>query len=199
MVEESENSEAENVIDYAETLKSALPDKNIEYLHGKMKEADKAAVLDAFAKGDTDILVSTTVVEVGIDVPNATFMMIENAERFGLAALHQLRGRVGRGEAQSYCVFMYGRDDERVKERLSVLNDSNDGFEIAMKDLKLRGPGDFFGIRQSGVMDFKLADVYQDGELMVEAGNHLKKLKSEGFDYREYKELEIPKDIELAI
>ena len=122
--------------------------------------------MEAFADGQIQILVSTTVIEVGINVPNATVMMVENAERFGLAQLHQLRGRVGRGREQSYCIFMSGSKGKETKKRLEVLNQSNDGFYIAEQDLKLRGPGDLFGIRQSGLMEFKIADVYQDAALL---------------------------------
>lgn len=168
MVEESENMEAENVMDYTEQLRSCLPfSVKTEYLHGKMKAKEKDAVMERFARNETQILVSTTVVEVGVNVPNATVMMIENAERFGLAQLHQLRGRVGRGKHQSYCIFMIGNDSKEARERLEVLNRSNDGFEIAREDLKLRGPGDFFGIRQSGEMQFQLADIFQDADLLT--------------------------------
>lgn len=183
MIEENEKQEMENVTDYARQLKEALPDVRIAYLHGRMTEEEKGTIMTAFANAHTDILVSTTVIEVGINVPNATFMLIENAERFGLATLHQLRGRVGRGDAQSYCVFMYGKETEKNKERLEVLNQSNNGFEIANEDLKLRGPGDFFGIRQSGEMDFKLADIYQDAELLTLAYNEFYKLKKESFAF----------------
>ena len=116
-----------------------------------------------------EILVSTTVIEVGVNVPNATVMMVENAERFGLAQLHQLRGRVGRGEHQSYCIFMQGNKEKETSKRLEILNKSNDGFYIAEEDLKLRGPGDFFGIRQSGLLEFKLGDIYQDGDILKAA------------------------------
>lgn len=157
----------ENVIDYGEKLKNTLPpDICVEILHGKMKAPDKKRIMDAFAAGNIHVLVSTTVIEVGINVPNATVMMIENAERFGLAQLHQLRGRIGRGKEQSYCIFINGSGREDANERLSILNKSNDGFFIAQEDLKLRGPGDLFGIRQSGVMAFKIADIYQDSSLL---------------------------------
>ena len=164
---ETETEGLENVVDYGEKLKKALPKEIcVEILHGKMKPADKKRIMEAFQEGHIHVLVSTTVIEVGINVPNATVMMIENAERFGLAQLHQLRGRIGRGKEQSYCIFINGSGKESSMERLSVLNKSNDGFFIAEEDLKLRGPGDLFGIRQSGAMEFKIADIYQDSELL---------------------------------
>ena len=169
MVEESEGMEAENVLDYTEKLRENLSsDIRIEYLHGKMKAKEKNVVMEAFAQGEIQVLVSTTVVEVGVNVPNATVMMVENAERFGLAQLHQLRGRVGRGEYQSYCIFIQG-NQEQVSKRLEILNKSNDGFYIAGEDLKLRGPGDLFGIRQSGDMEFKIGDIYNDSAILTRA------------------------------
>lgn len=170
MVEEGEIEGLENVIDYTAKLKERFGDRmQIAYLHGRMKPAEKNRLMEAFGKGDIDILVSTTVIEVGINVPNATVMMVENAERFGLAQLHQLRGRVGRGKEQSYCIFVSASDKKNTMERLSILNKSNDGFYIAGEDLKLRGPGDLFGIRQSGSMEFKIADIYQDAKELKEA------------------------------
>ena len=169
MVEENEELELENVIDYAEKLKKELPGIRVEYLHGKMKAVQKNEIMEAFGRNEIQVLVSTTVIEVGINVPNATVMMVENAERFGLSQLHQLRGRVGRGEHQSYCIFMSNSKGKDTKKRLEILNQSNDGFYIASEDLKLRGPGDLFGIRQSGDLQFSLGDVFTDASILKEA------------------------------
>lgn len=170
MVEESEAIEAENVTDYARMLQSELgKEVCVKALHGKMKQKEKDEIMEAFARNEIQVLVSTTVIEVGINVPNATVMMVENAERFGLAQLHQLRGRVGRGKHQSYCIFMSASKSKETKKRLEILNQSNDGFYIASEDLKLRGPGDLFGVRQSGLMDFRIGDVFQDAAILQKA------------------------------
>lgn len=172
MVEESEGLEAENVTDYIKKVRSSLSqDIRVEYLHGKMKAKDKNRIMEEFAAGEIQVLVSTTVVEVGVNVPNATVMMVENAERFGLAQLHQLRGRVGRGEYQSYCIFIQGNKEETTSRRLEILNKSNDGFYIAGEDLKLRGPGDLFGIRQSGLMEFRIGDIFNDADILKDASS----------------------------
>ena len=183
MVEDSEEIEAENVIDYTDTfrdeLRRYLPNVNVEYLHGKMNGSEKQSVMERFASHGIDVLVSTTVVEVGVNVPNATVMMVENAERFGLAQLHQLRGRVGRGKDQSYCIFISTMQNDEIKKRLNILASSNDGFEIARKDLELRGPGELFGTRQSGEIGFALADIYADASVMSDAADAVKQLLQE--------------------
>ena len=183
MVEESEGLEAENVTDYARKLQEILPGEiKVEILHGKMKPKEKNRIMEAFASGEIQVLVSTAVVEVGVNVPNATVMMVENAERFGLAQLHQLRGRVGRGEHQSYCIFIQGNNEENTSKRLKILNESNDGFYIAGEDLKLRGPGDLFGIRQSGLMEFKIGDIYNDAGILKNASEAAGEILALDFD-----------------
>lgn len=183
MVEESENSELENVAIYTEELKACFPPGVcIEGLHGKMKPKQKDDIMTRFGNGEIQILVSTTVIEVGIDVPNATVIMIENAERFGLAQLHQLRGRVGRGDAQSYCILMTGNASKESAERLSVLAQSNDGFEVAKKDLEMRGQGDLFGVRQSGQQIFALADIIQDADVLTSAAREAKKISEDDLE-----------------
>ena len=175
MVEESEAVEGENVMEYTERLREELPDSIVvEYLHGKMKAAEKNQIMEDFLAGRIQVLVSTTVVEVGINVPNATVMLIENAERFGLAQLHQLRGRVGRGKHQSYCIFMSGNDSKEAMERLQVLGKSNDGFYVAREDLRLRGPGDLFGVRQSGDVTFAIGDIFADADVLKLASEAVK-------------------------
>lgn len=171
MVEEGELENVENVVEYTEKLKCYL-DVSIQvaFLHGKMKSETKNEIMEQFKNKNIDVLVSTTVIEVGINVPNATVMLVENAERFGLAQLHQLRGRVGRGEHQSYCIFISSSEKKEKMERLEILNKSNDGFKIAEEDLKMRGPGDLFGIRQSGDFEFQLGDIYNDAAVLKEAG-----------------------------
>lgn len=182
MVEESEAIEAENVIEYSDKLQEALGVSiRVAFLHGKMKPREKDEIMEQFSSGSIQVLVSTTVVEVGVNVPNATVMMIENAERFGLAQLHQLRGRVGRGGHQSYCILVSGSSSKDTKERLEILNKSNDGFFIASEDLKLRGPGDIFGIRQSGDLEFRLGDIFTDAEILKDANEAAKELSVEEY------------------
>lgn len=177
MVEESETTEAENVTDYTARLRTELPDNiRCEYLHGKMSGEEKQTIMQKFSDNEIQVLVSTTVIEVGVNVPNATVMLIEDANRFGLAQLHQLRGRVGRGNAQSYCIFMAANLNEETKKRLDILNKSNDGFQIAQEDLKLRGPGEMFGVRQSGEFSFRLGDIYADAQLLKDAADAAKEI-----------------------
>lgn len=191
MVEESEMIEAENVLDYTKALRENLPGIRVEYLHGKMKGKEKNKIMEEFAAGNIQVLVSTTVIEVGVNVPNATVMMIENAERFGLAQLHQLRGRVGRGDKQSYCIMVNASENKEKNRRLEVLNKSNDGFYIASEDLKLRGPGDLFGIRQSGDLEFQLADIYTDAVTLKKVSEDVNRLlaRDENLEEEENREL----------
>ena len=191
MVEESEMIEAENVLDYTKALRENLPGIRVEYLHGKMKGKEKNKIMEEFAAGNIQVLVSTTVIEVGVNVPNATVMMIENAERFGLAQLHQLRGRVGRGDKQSYCIMVNASGNKEKNRRLEVLNKSNDGFYIASEDLKLRGPGDLFGIRQSGDLEFQLADIYTDAVTLKKVSEDVNRLlaRDENLEEEENREL----------
>ncbi|MGN0240624.1 MAG: ATP-dependent DNA helicase RecG [Candidatus Weimeria sp.] len=170
LVEPSENADGQNVEEYFEKMKQTLPsDITIEKLYGPMPSDEKERVMADFASGKTDLLISTTVIEVGVDVPNATVIMIEDAQKFGLAQLHQLRGRVGRGDAQAYCMFVDTSGSRTPSKRLLVLKESNDGFYLADADLKMRGPGDAFGVRQSGDISFKIADIYNDSALLKQA------------------------------
>ncbi len=198
MVEASENVEAENVIEYRESLLEVFPDNiRIEYLHGKMTPDEKNTIMRKFADQKIDILVSTTVIEVGINNPNATVMMIENAEKFGLAQLHQLRGRVGRGDAQSYCIMLCSTERKEAMDRLEILNQSNDGFYIANEDLKLRGPGDFFGVRQSGDLLFHLGDIYNDADVLKQANDAIAYLEKEQYPFEELVNEEVIQGVQL--
>lgn len=191
LVEESENTDAENVTDYTKILREELPGVKVACLHGKMKPAEKNQIMEDFLNKKSDVLVSTTVIEVGVNVPNATVMMIEDAQRFGLAQLHQLRGRVGRSDLQSYCIMINTSESKESKKRLEILNSSNDGFYIAREDLRLRGQGDFFGVRQSGEMEFAVGDIFSDANLLQEASEDVKQLLEED------SELELPEHAAL--
>ncbi len=161
LVEESEEINAKSVMELAEHYKNKVfTEYKVEYLHGKMKPKEKDAIMEEFK--NIDILISTTVIEVGVNVPNSSIMVVENAERFGLAQLHQLRGRVGRGEYQSYCILKYNGNSEIIKKRMKVMTDTNDGFVISEKDMELRGTGEFFGTRQHGIPEFKIANLFED-------------------------------------
>ena len=186
MIDEGE-SELAAAVSYAEGLsKGVFADYSIGILHGKMSAAEKDAAMKSFKDGDTKLLVATTVVEVGVDVPNATVIMIENAERFGLSQLHQLRGRVGRGSFQSYCILIAGVVNNETKKRLKIMTETSDGFKISEYDLKLRGAGDFFGERQHGLPEMKIADIGSDRELISSAQSAAKDIIEESPDLEKF-------------
>lgn len=182
-VEPNPMTALENVVEYSTALRASFHGEiTVAALHGRMKEAEKQSIMERFLAGEISVLVATTVIEVGVDVPNATVMMIENAERFGLATLHQLRGRVGRGKDQSYCIFVQGKKSREGTERLGLLQRSNDGFEIAAADLKQRGPGELFGAVQSGELTFGLGDIYNDYSVLQLAKEAVDALDQADFD-----------------
>jgi ATP-dependent DNA helicase RecG len=172
LIEESEKLQYEDLMRGYQNVKAWFPEPQywISMVHGRMPSDQKEINMQRFVKGDTQIMVSTTVIEVGVNVPNASVMVIESAEKFGLSQLHQLRGRVGRGSEKSYCILLTGNSiGKDAKERVSIMCKSTDGFKIAEKDLELRGPGDIQGTRQSGALNFKLADIAQDREILERA------------------------------
>jgi len=189
LVEESDEINAKSVLEIAEKYKNeTFKEYKVEYLHGKMNKKEKDNIMEQFKNGEIDILISTTVIEVGVDVPNSTIMVIENAERFGLATLHQLRGRVGRGKYKSYCILKYKGSGENTRERMKIMVETNDGFKISEKDLELRGSGEFFGTKQHGIPEFKIANLFQDIEMLksvqslaikiIEEDNNLEDVKN---------------------
>ena len=188
LVEENEEIEAQSVIELAEEYKNdVFKEFKVEYLHGKMRPKEKDEIMERFKNGEIDILISTTVIEVGVNVPNASIMIVENSERFGLAQLHQLRGRVGRGEYQSYCILKYNVNSDVVRERMKIMTQTNNGFVIAEKDLELRGSGEFFGTRQHGIPEFKVANLFEDMPILQMVQSLAMKIISEDSELSEEK------------
>ena len=180
LVEENEEIDAKSVLELAEKYKNeTFKEYKVEYIHGKMRPKEKDEIMLEFKEKRIDILISTTVIEVGVNVPNSSIMVIENAERFGLAALHQLRGRVGRGEYKSYCILKYNSKSDVVRQRMKIMQDTNDGFVIAEKDLELRGTGEFFGTKQHGIPDFKIANLFEDIPILKMVQDLSKKIEEE--------------------
>ena len=179
LVEESENFDAKSVMEMYDYYKNVFKEYKVEILHGKMKPKEKDEIMSRYKDGEINVLISTTVIEVGVDVPNATMMVIENAERFGLAQLHQLRGRVGRGKFKSYCILKYEGNSDIIRERMSIMQKSSDGFVISEKDLELRGPGEFFGTKQHGIPEFKIANLITDIKILKVAQTAANKLLDE--------------------
>ena len=192
LVEENEEIDAKAVLELAEKYKNEVfSNYKVEYLHGKMRPKEKDEIMQKFKNREIDILISTTVIEVGVNVPNASIMVVENAERFGLAQLHQLRGRVGRGEYKSYCILKYKGNSDVIRQRMKIMQDTNDGFVIAEKDLELRGSGEFFGTKQHGLPEFKIANLFEDMKV-------LKKVQALAIKIEEEDEkLELPKNERL--
>ena len=185
-MEENEEIDLKSVTKLYETYKNEIFSQyNVEYIHGKMKAKEKDEIMNRFKDKEIDILISTTVIEVGVNVPNANIMVIEDAQRFGLAQLHQLRGRVGRGEYQSYCILKYEGKSEILKKRMEIMCQTNDGFLISEKDLELRGPGDFFGTEQHGLPNFKIANLFQDIEILKQVQECLSENKFENLSISE--------------
>ncbi len=182
LVAETEKSDLENAEELAQKLGESYPNVRVGLMHGKMKPKDKDATMSDFVSGKTDVLVATTVIEVGVNVPNANIMAIENAERFGLSQLHQLRGRIGRGGEQAHCILISDADNEITKKRLDTMCESNDGFYISEQDLKLRGPGDFFGTRQHGLPEMKIANLFEDKDILKQSQEAAKEISETGLE-----------------
>lgn len=196
LVEESEAIEAKAAVDLVEELKlEYFSDLRVGLLHGKMKASEKDAVMKSFKNKELDILVSTTVIEVGVNVPNATLMIIENAERFGLAQLHQLRGRVGRGSHKSYCILIYASKSEVCRQRMSIMEETNDGFKISEKDLEIRGPGEFFGTRQHGLPELKIANIFKHMKILKIAQQEARYIMGEDHNLNGFENKLLKKEI----
>ena len=199
LVEENEEINAQSVLETAEKYSKVLKSYKVEYLHGKMRQKEKEEIMQDFKDGKIDVLVSTTVIEVGVNVPNATLMIIENAERFGLAALHQLRGRVGRGDKQSYCILKYQSTTQIAKQRMEIMQKTNDGFVIAEKDLELRGTGEFFGTKQHGIPEFKIANLFEDMETLKSVQSVALKIQKEDPDLEKQENKKLRKMVKNKI
>jgi len=196
LVEESDEINAKSVMEIAEKYKNDIfKAYKVEYLHGKMNKKEKDSIMKEFKNGNIDILISTTVIEVGVDVPNSSIMVIENAERFGLATLHQLRGRVGRGKYKSYCILKYKGNGENTRERMKIMVETNDGFKISEKDLELRGSGEFFGTKQHGIPEFKIANLFQDVEMLKSVQSLAEKIINEDANLEKEKNAKLKKQI----
>ena len=202
LVEENEEINAKSVMELSEKYKTQVfKDYRVEYMHGKLRPKEKDEIMERFKNKEIDILISTTVIEVGVNVPNASIMIIENAERFGLAQLHQLRGRVGRGEYQSYCILKYQGNSGVIRERMQVMTKTNDGFVISEKDLELRGSGEFFGTKQHGIPEFKIANLFEDMPMLKEVQSLAEKIleEDEMLEKEENKKLKKIVDTKLKI
>ncbi len=197
LVEENEEIDANSVVELAEDYKNNIfKEYRVEYIHGKMRPKEKDEIMQRFKEGEIDILISTTVIEVGVNVPNSSIMIVENAERFGLAQLHQLRGRVGRGNYQSYCILKYNGGSDVVRERMKIMQDTNNGFVIAEKDLELRGSGEFFGTKQHGIPEFKIANLFEDMPILQTVQSLAIKIIDEDPELIEEKNLQLKRIVE---
>ena len=197
LVEENEEINAKAVLELVEKYKNeTFKEYKVECIYGKMKSKEKDEIMLNFKEGKIDILISTTVIEVGVNVPNSSIMIIENAERFGLAQLHQLRGRVGRGQYQSYCILKYNSNSDVVRQRMKIMQETNDGFIIAQKDLELRGSGEFFGTKQHGLPEFKIANLFEDMNILKQVQSVALKIEAEDPELNEEKNAKLKKIVQ---
>ena len=197
LVEENEEINAKAVLELVEKYKNeTFKEYKVECIYGKMKSKEKDEIMLNFKEGKIDILISTTVIEVGVNVPNSSIMIIENAERFGLAQLHQLRGRVGRGQYQSYCILKYNSNSDVVRQRMKIMQETNDGFIIAQKDLELRGSGEFFGTKQHGLPEFKIANLFEDMNILKQVQSVALKIEAENPELNEEKNAKLKKIVQ---